>query len=68
MMTPEQRKAEFDRLYESIPGKNTDRIKRVCDVLFCKPNSVRIWRMAKPPRVIPEAKLRILERAINAST
>lgn len=63
-MTPQDRKAEFDRLYESIPGRNVDRIKRVCEILFCKPNSVRIWRMAKPPRVIPEAKIKILEAAL----
>ena len=65
-MTPEQRKAEFDRLYKSIPGKNTERIERVCGILFCKPNSVRIWCMAKPPRIIPEAKLQILKRALQA--
>lgn len=64
-MTPQERKAAFDRLYESIPGKNMDRIQRVCEILFCKPNSVRIWRMTKPPRVIPEAKIRILEAALS---
>jgi hypothetical protein len=66
-MTPDQqrRKKEFDQLFESIPGKNTDRIKRVCDILFCKNNSVRIWRMANPPRVIPDAKLKILQRALT---
>lgn len=64
-MNQEQRKAEFDRLYESIPGKNVERIRRVCDILFCKPNTVRVWRMAKPPRTIPESKLLILRRALG---
>lgn len=64
-MTPAERQAEFNRLFESIPGKNTDRIKRVCEILFCQPNSVRIYRMKKPPRVIPEAKLKILQRALG---
>ena len=66
-MTPKERQAEFNRLFESIPGKNTERITRVCEILFCKPNSVRIYRMKTPPRVIPEAKLKILQRAL-AST
>lgn len=65
-MNQEQRKAEFDRLYEAIPGKNVERIRRVCDILFCKPNTVRVWRMAKPPRTIPESKLLILRRALGA--
>lgn len=65
-MTPEQRTAEFNRLFDALPGKNIDRIRRVCDVLYCQPNTVRIWRMKKPPRVIPEAKLKILARAIGA--
>lgn len=64
-MTPIQRTAEFNRLFESLPGKNVERIARVCDVLYCQPNTVRIWRMKKPPRVIPEAKLRILQRAFG---
>lgn len=63
-MTKEERKAEFDRLYESIDGTNMDRIERVCSILFCAPITVRIWRMEKPPRVIPEAKLKILRAAL----
>jgi hypothetical protein len=61
-MTPEQRKTEFNRLYEALPGKNTDRIKLVCEALFCKPNTVRVWRMKQPTRVIPESKLKVLQR------
>jgi hypothetical protein len=66
IMTPDQRKQEFDRLFEAIPGKNVERIRRVAEVLYCKENTVRIWRMKRPPRMIPEAKLRILQRAIGA--
>jgi hypothetical protein len=61
-MTPIERKAEFDRLYETLPGRNIDRIRAVCDVLFCKPNTVRIWRMKATQQIIPESKLRILQR------
>jgi hypothetical protein len=64
-MNQKERQAEFNRLFESIPGKNTDRIKRVCEILFCQPNSVRIYRMKTPPRTIPESKLRILQRALG---
>lgn len=65
-MTPTERKAEFDRLFESLPGRNIERLRRVADALFCKENTVRIWRMKAPPRVIPEAKLKILQRALKA--
>lgn len=67
-MTPTTRKREFKRLYNALPGKNPDRIRFVCETLFCKPQTVRIWCMKGTHRCIPEAKLRILERAINAST
>ena len=66
-MTPQERQAEFNRLFDALPGKkNIDRLKRVADILFCKVNTVRIWRMKSPPRVIPEAKLMILKRALSA--
>ena len=61
-MTPEQRKAEFDKLFDSLPGKNVERIRAVADVLFCRENTVRIWRMKQPTRVIPESKLKMLQR------
>lgn len=64
-MTPEERKAAFDRLFESIPGKNIDRINKVCSILFCKQNSVRLYRMKKPARYIPEAKIYILQKALD---
>ncbi len=61
-MTPEDRKREFDKLFDSLPGKNVEKLRTVAGVLFCQENSVRIWRMRRPPRVIPESKLRILQR------
>lgn len=67
MMTPEERRAEFNRLFESIPAKkNTERIQRVCEILFCKPGTVRIWRMKNsPPRMISESSLKILQRGLQ---
>lgn len=61
-MTATDRKREFDKLFESLPGKNIEKIRAVCAVLFCQENTVRIWRMKQPARVIPEAKLKMLQR------
>ena len=61
-MTTQERKAEFDKLFDSLPGKNVEKIRAVAGALFCAENTVRIWRMKKPPRVIPEAKLKMLQR------
>lgn len=66
MLTPEQRKAEFDALFARLPGpKNIDRIRQVCAALYCKENTVRQWRMTKPVRIIPESKLMILRREVE---
>ena len=61
-MTATDRKRDFDKLFESLPGKNIEKIRAVCAVLFCQENTVRIWRMKQPARVIPEAKLKMLQR------
>lgn len=62
-MTPTQRHTEFRRLFDALPGpRQIDRIRRVTAVLFCAESTVRQWIMDTPPRIIPEAKLRILER------
>lgn len=65
-MTPQQRQEEFNRLFDAIPGKNMDRIRRVCEILHYQPNTVRIFRMAQPPRMIPERSLRILRDTLSA--
>jgi len=61
-MTPDQRKTEFDKLFNGLPGKNVEKIRAVCAALYCKENTVRVWRMKQPTRVIPEAKLKMLQR------
>lgn len=63
-MTPDQqrRKAEFDKLFDGLPGKNVERIRAIAAALYCAENSVRIYRLKNPTRVIPESKLRILQR------
>jgi hypothetical protein len=65
-MTEDQqrRKAEFDKLFDSLPGKNIEKIRRIADILYCRENSVRIYRLKKPTRVIPDGKLKILRREL----
>jgi hypothetical protein len=63
-MTNEQRQAEFNRLYETIPGRNIDRIRKVCDILGYKLNTIRVWRIKNPTRFCPERQLRILAREL----
>jgi hypothetical protein len=63
-MTPEQRQNDFDTLFDALPGSNIERIRKVCAVLHCDENTVRIWRGKTNGglghRVIPTAKLLIL--------
>lgn len=64
-MTREQRIAEFHRLYATIPGKNTEKIQVVRDILCCKEITVRIYCMAKPTRACPEYKLNVLRDGLQ---
>jgi hypothetical protein len=66
-MTPAERKAAFDKLFDSLPGKNVEKIRAVADTLYCRENTVRIWRMQKPTRVIPESKLKMLQRHFSTT-
>jgi hypothetical protein len=66
-MTPTERKTAFDKLFESLPGKNVEKIRAVAEALYCQPNTVRIWRMQKPTRVIPESKLKMLQRHFSTT-
>ena len=62
----QQRKAEFDRIYNAIPARaNIERIRYVCGILYCRENTVRIWRMRHPPRIIPVSSLKILRAALE---
>lgn len=48
-----------------IPGKRYQRLKRIAEILVCKPNTVRIWLLKDTHRPIPESKLTILRREIS---
>lgn len=68
-LTPEQRarKAEFDRLFQLMPGKNnTVRMRNVCLAADVKPGTVRQWRMNKPHRVPSEQALKLMRLAVGA--
>jgi hypothetical protein len=65
-MTPDQRRAEFDRLFTAIPGRNIDRLRKVAAILCCELNTIRIYRLKTDnAKAIPEAKLRILRRELE---
>lgn len=62
----QQRKAEFDRIFESLPGSNIDRIRAVTATLLVRENTVRGWRLARPHRVPSERMMGLLRRAVAA--
>lgn len=64
-MTRDERKAAFHSLFDSLPGKRIDRIRKICSVLCCPENTVRVWLCSTAPRVIPESKIRILQRELT---
>lgn len=66
-MNASDRKREFDKLFDSLPGKNVEKIRAIAAALFCRENTVRIWRLKEPTRVIPEAKLKMLQRHFSQS-
>lgn len=66
-MTPEQRQQEFNALFDALPGKNIEKIRRVCAILHLRENTVRLYRMKTPSRYIPERSLRILRDALATS-
>lgn len=65
MMTPEQRTKALDDIFKSLDGKNIEKIRKICSILHCEENTVRIWRMSGTHRVIPEQKVRILQDALK---
>lgn len=67
-MTKEERRAEFETLFDQMPGKPVERIRAICEILHCAEITVRIWRTngEKSGRVIPEQKLQILKDALAA--
>lgn len=65
-MTPVERQEQFNRLFEAIPGRNIDRIRKVCELMHYKENTIRIWRMKHATRIIPERQLRVLADRLSA--
>lgn len=59
-MTPQERQAEFNRLFDALPGKNIEKIRAVCAILHLQENTIRLYRLKKPARTIPERSLHIL--------
>ena len=62
----EQRRAEFNALFDAIPGDNRARVKKVCAILGYPPGTVYVLRCKKTAwKVIPQAKLDILRRELE---
>ena len=64
-MTPEQRQQEFRALFNSLPGKNIERIRKVCAILHLQENTIRLYLTRTPSRTIPERSLKILRDALT---
>ena len=61
----EARRAEFNRVFESIPGTDEYRTARVCEILGYQPHTMRVLRVKKTAwKVIPQSKLDILKREL----
>jgi hypothetical protein len=63
-MTPKERQDAFNALFDALPGKNIEKIRRVCAILHLKENTIRLYRLRKPARTIPERSLQILQDAL----
>lgn len=65
-MSPEERHAEFARLYAAIPGRNIDKLRKVASILCCQVNSVRIAMLKTSNRKpMTERNLAILRRELE---
>ena len=67
-MTPQERQQEFNSLFDALPGKNIEKIRRICAILHLRENTVRLYRMRTPSRTIPERSLKILRDALAQPT
>ena len=63
-MTTQERQQEFRALFNSLPGKNIEKIRKVCAILHLQENTVRIYICKVPSRTIPERSLKILRDAL----
>lgn len=66
-LTAEQkaRRAEFDAIFEAMPGKNIERLRAVATALRCEVNTVRGWRLSEPHRVISQKRLALLKQLMG---
>lgn len=61
-MNTEQRHAEFNKIIEMLPGKNADKLRKICELLECGEVTARRWQTPKCNRPIPEHKIKILKK------
>lgn len=58
------RHAEFNRLFDSMPGKKADRVREVAKAALVRTTTVRAWLLKKPHRVPSERSLALLKQAL----
>jgi hypothetical protein len=63
-MTVQERQQQFRDLFASMPGRNIEKIRKVCSILHLKENTIRLYLMRTPSRTIPERSLKILRDAL----
>lgn len=61
----QERRQEFNRIFDSLPGKNVEKIRLVASIIGVKENTVRIYRTSTHSRTIPEFKLSVLREATS---
>lgn len=60
------RRLEFNQIFAAMPGTDTDKTAKVCEILGYKPHTISILRCKKKAwKVIPAAKLAILKRELQ---
>ena len=66
-MTPEHRRAEFDLIWQRMPGRNIDKLRSIATICGVRENTVRIWRIMRDMpthRTIPAGRLGLLKREV----
>lgn len=63
-MSPIDKKAELNEIFDLMEGKNHEKVKRIAEILGVKVNTVRIW-MSKAKQPIPTHKLELLKMLVK---
>lgn len=68
-MTPDERRAEFARIWDGLPGRDVDRLRAIAAAAHVGEQTVRQWRInpeRKYARAIPARSLRMIRGIAHA--